>query len=189
MISMATVASAVPAAHAGLASGVMDEAAFQAFYTLTARRLRAYLIRSLADRSLADDLMQEAYLRLLRSGLKTDDEDHRKAYLFRIATNLIRDHFRRRRPEYEMPPDLPGDLGFQNNFEARTDVARAMNGLATRDRQMLWLAYVEGSSHQEIAKALGLKTASLKSMLSRARHRMADRIRELGIRPLERSES
>ncbi len=36
--------------------------------------------------------MQEAYLRLLRSGLKTDDEDHRKAYLFRIATNLIRDH-------------------------------------------------------------------------------------------------
>jgi len=53
----------------------------------------------------------------------------------------------------------------------------------------LWLAYVEGSSHQEIAKALGLKTASLKSMLSRARHRMADRLRGLGIRPLERSES
>ncbi|MEN8164258.1 MAG: RNA polymerase sigma factor [Acidobacteriota bacterium] len=189
MISMATAASGIPITDTALASGVMDEAAFQVFYSQTARRMRAYLLRSLGDPSLADDLMQEAYLRLLRSGLKTEDEGHRKAYLFRIATNLVRDHFRRRRPEYEMPPDLPGDPGLQNTVDHRSDVAVAMSGLAPRDRQMLWLAYVEGSSHQEIAKALGLKTASLKSMLSRARHRMADRLRGLGLKPIERGEA
>lgn len=180
---MATVASGIPITDTALASGVMDEAAFQDFYARTARRVRAYLIRSLEDPPLADDLLQEAYLRLLRSGLQTDDEDHRRAYLFRIATNLIRDHFRRRRPEYEMPPDLPGDPGLQKNIDQRSDVAMAMNALAPRDRQMLWLAYVEGSSHQEIAKALGLKTSSLKSMLSRARHRIAERLRVLGLQP------
>ena len=193
---MATAVSGVPITESVVASVVMDEAAFSAFYTRTARRLRGYLFRCLGDSSLADDLMQESYLRLLRSGLKTDDEDHRRAYLFRIATNLVRDHFRRRRPEYEMPPDLPGDLGEQTATDTRSDVAQAMKGLSPRDRQMLWLAYVEGSSHQEIAKALGLKTASLKSMLSRARQRMADRLRKLGMQPgsgerilCERSES
>lgn len=180
---MATVASGIPIADDQLASGVMDEAAFQDFYTRTARRVRAYLMRSLGDPSAADDLLQEAYLRFLRSGLRTDDEDHRRAYLFRIATNLIRDHFRRRRPEYEMPADLPGDPGSQRGVDQRSDIALAMNALAPRDRQMLWLAYVEGSSHQEIAKALGLKTSSLKSMLSRARHRVAERLRTLGLQP------
>lgn len=180
---MATVASGVSVTQTGLASVVMDEAAFSAFYSRTAWRLRAYLIRSLGDLALADDLMQEAYLRLLRSGLKTDDEDHRRAYLFRIATNLVRDHFRRRRSEYELPQDLPGEPGLQDAVETRSDVAQAMSGLAPRDRQMLWLAYVEGSSHQEIAEAMGLKTASLKSMLSRARHRMAQRLRSMGLQP------
>ncbi len=189
MISMAITVLGVPLAEGGLALGEMDEAVFLAFYGRTARRLRAYLLRCLGDPSLAEDLMQEAYLRFLRSSLKTDDEGHRKSYLFKIATNLVRDHFRRRRPEYELPPDLPGNPGVQSNLETRSDVALAMNGLAPRDRQMLWLAYVEGSSHQEIAKVLGLKTASLKSMLSRARHRLADRLKGLGIRPMERSRS
>ena len=183
MISMATAASGIPVTNTELASGVMDEAAFQDFYARTARRVRAYLIRSLEDPPLADDLLQEAYLRFLRSGLQTDDEDHRRAYLFRIATNLIRDHFRRQRTEYEMPPDFPGDSGQHNTVDQRSDIGMAMNALAPRDRQMLWLAYVEGSSHQEIAKVLGLKTSSLKSMLSRARHRIAERLRVLGLQP------
>jgi len=180
---MVTIASRVSVAQAGLASELMDEASFTVFYSRTARRLRAYLIRSLGELSLADDLMQEAYLRLLRSGLKTDDEDHRRAYLFRIATNLVRDHFRRRTSEDELPRDFPGEPGLQSAVETRSDVAQAMSGLAPRDRQMLWLAYVEGSSHQEIAEAMGLKTASLKSMLSRARHRMAQRLRSMGLQP------
>lgn len=193
---MATAVTGVPITEGAVASVTMDEKAFLGFYTRTARRLRGYLFRCLGDPSLADDLMQESFLRLLRCGFQTDDEDHRRAYLFRIATNLVRDHFRRRRPEYEMPPDIHGEPGDQGASDTRSDVAQAMKDLSPRDRQMLWLAYVEGSSHQEIAGALGLKTSSLKSMLSRARNRMADRLRVLGLQPgsgerilIERSES
>ncbi len=77
----------------------MDEQSFQLFYDRTARPLRAYLIGACGNPSLADDLLQEAYFRLIRSQFQANDEDHRRNYLFRIATNLLRDHYRRRRPE------------------------------------------------------------------------------------------
>jgi RNA polymerase sigma-70 factor, ECF subfamily len=47
---------------------------------------------------------------------------------------------------------------------------------------MLWLAYVEGSSHREIAAALGLRAASIRSMLFRARRRLADKLRTRNVR-------
>ena len=58
-----------------------------------------------------------------------------------------------------------------------------MADLSPRDRQMLWLAYVEGSSHTEIAAALGLRTASIRSMLFRARQRLAAQLAAKGLRP------
>ena len=96
MIPMAlTLHSAQVADLAGRAV-TMDEAAFHHLYDRTARPLRAYLMRSCGDLALADDLLQEAYLRMLRSGFEGEDDDHRKNYLYRIATNLLRDHFRRK---------------------------------------------------------------------------------------------
>jgi RNA polymerase sigma-70 factor (ECF subfamily) len=58
-----------------------------------------------------------------------------------------------------------------------------MAKLSPRDRQMLWLAYVEGASHQEVAKALGLRTASVRSMLFRARQRLAGQLQARGLHP------
>ncbi len=60
-----------------------------------------------------------------------------------------------------------------------------MAELSPRDRQMLWLAYVEGASHREIAKALGLRAASIRSMLFRARQRLAEQLKVRGLRPQE----
>jgi DNA-directed RNA polymerase specialized sigma24 family protein len=54
---------------------------------------------------------------------------------------------------------------------------RGLAELSATDRQMLWLAYVEGCTHEEIASRLGLRRSSLKSMLFRARSRMAAVIR------------
>jgi RNA polymerase sigma-70 factor (ECF subfamily) len=55
----------------------------------------------------------------------------------------------------------------------RVDVSRAMARLKPRDRSMLWLAYAQGSTHEEIAQILGLKAGSIKLMLFRARRRLA----------------
>ena len=60
----------------------------------------------------------------------------------------------------------------------RVDLGRAMTHLKPRERDLLWLAYAQGSSHQEIADALGLKRASIKLLLFRARRRLAALLRE-----------
>ena len=153
----------------------MDEDAFRAFYDRTSRALWGYLSRIAGDRQVADDLLQECYYRLLKSTVAFESENHRRNYLYRIATNLVRDSRRGSRPLFaegvdvaslEAPPQ-------RADAEQRADVRRAMGRLKPRERQLLWLAYAQGSSHREIAEVLGLKTGSIKLLLFRARRKMA----------------
>ena len=155
----------------------MTEEAFRAFYDRTARSVWAYLARLTGDPAMADDLLQEAYYRFLRANATHENEAHRKNTLFKIATNLARDAQRRKRV---LPFFVDGDAtqvaakgDLANEFEKTTDVGRALQSLKPRERAMLWLAYAEGSSHREIATALGVKTASVKLLLFRARRRLA----------------
>jgi RNA polymerase sigma-70 factor (ECF subfamily) len=157
----------------------MDEDTFRSFYDRTARPVWAYLSRTTGDNRLADDLLQETYYRFLRACGSYTDEAHRRHYLFRIAVNLVRDHYRR--PRFDRMP-ASGESHHprsQSGAEAadraaeRIDLSRAMARLKPRERDMLWLAYAQGSSHEEIAAVLGLKTASIKPLLFRARRRLA----------------
>jgi len=156
----------------------MDEETFRGFYTRTSSMLWAYLARATNDPAAADDLLQEAYFRLLRATTTFESDDHRKNYLFRIATNLIRDRFRRPRLDNAQLPeggenDIPASGDLAKQTQQRSDLARAMAQLSQREREMVWLAYGQGSSHQEIAGALGLKTGSVKPLLFRARRKLA----------------
>jgi RNA polymerase sigma-70 factor (ECF subfamily) len=159
---------------------VVDETAFRAFYDRTARQVWAYLYRGTRDAALADDLLQESYYRWLRARGPFESETHRERYLFRIATNLLADARRRRTPDHVPLPvdDIPSAVREDAAFERRTDLARAMATLSPRDRDMLWLAYADGASHEEIAVRLGLGRPSVKVMLFRARQRLASRLRE-----------
>jgi RNA polymerase sigma-70 factor (ECF subfamily) len=158
------------------AAFTMTEEAFRAFYDRTARSVWGYLTRLTGDASLADDLLQEAYYRFLRAGGTHESEAHRRNTLFKIATNLARDTHRRKRvlPFFvHEPVDVPSRRDAEREFEHATDLDRAMSALKPRDRAMLWLAYAEGSSHQEIAGVMGVKTGSVKLLLFRARRRLA----------------
>jgi RNA polymerase sigma-70 factor (ECF subfamily) len=161
----------------------MDEDAFRLFYERTARPVWAYLARMTGDSRLADDLLQEAYYRLLRAKTTQDTEAHRRNYLFRIATNLVHDLRRHPRVDaVQMPEGLehadPRHVDDAGRAAQRLDLARAMARLKPRERDLLWLAYAQGSSHQEIADTLRLKTSSIKALLFRARHRLATVLRE-----------
>jgi RNA polymerase sigma-70 factor (ECF subfamily) len=166
----------------------MDEDAFRVFYERTARPVWAYLSRMTGDPRLADDLLQDAYYRFLRANVAHESEAHRRNYLFRIATNLVRDQ--RRRPRVDDVPLVTGtsardavDHPDPRSADAadgavrRLDLARSMARLKPRERDLLWLAYAQGSSHKEIAETLGLKTASIKLLLFRARRRLAALLR------------
>ena len=157
----------------------MNEEEFRAFYELTSRPVWVYLTRMTGDSRLADDLLQEAYYRLLRTKATFASDDHRRNYLYRIATNLV--HDQRRRPRADRAPldhvehePAPESLaGSEGRAARRIDLSRAMARMKPRERSMLWLAYAHGCSHEEIAAVLGLKTSSLKALLHRARRRLA----------------
>ena len=161
----------------------MDEDTFRAFYDRTARPLWAYLSRMTGNAQLADDLLQESYYRFLRVKINWESETHRRAYLFRIATNLVRDGQRRSRrsesveySETENGANAAVD-DVADRAVKRTDVRRAMLLLRPRDRALLWLAYAQGQAHAEIADVLGVKTGSIKLLLFRARRRLAALLR------------
>jgi len=158
----------------------MDEETFRAFYDRTARQVWAYLARITGDRTLADDLLQESYYRFLRAERAFTSDSHRRNYLFRIATNLAHDRHRRGRGVMNVPVPAENEAGaladgrdLAADTERRTDLARAMARLKPREREMLWLAYAQGSSHEEIAASLGLRKSSIKILLFRARRRLA----------------
>jgi RNA polymerase sigma-70 factor (ECF subfamily) len=177
------VAKAQLAGELCSAEPAMDSEAFAAFYRRSARPLRAYLARVSGDAALADDLMQEAYLRFLASPPRTEGETDARRYLFRIGTNLLRDHWRR--PATTALADLPETALAADDGSAGSDalamLTPAMARLRPRERQLLWLAHAEGYSHAEIASITGLARASIRLLLFRARRRM--------VRLLEKRES
>jgi RNA polymerase sigma-70 factor (ECF subfamily) len=169
-------------ADAGAPGGdPMDEQAFQLFYAKVAPGLASYLRRTLGDPADADDVFQEAMCRFLRTPAPTRDADQLRAYLFRIATNLCVDLWRRRKRDRGLfdsgaPAHDPADPAAR--LEAGADeVQQTLSALTPRDRGLLWLAYVEEAPHREIAAALGLKERSIRVLLFRAKRRLASILR------------
>jgi len=153
----------------------MDESAFRLFYEQTSRPLLRYLMAMTRAQDLAEDLLQEAYCRLLTVRLPALDERQARSYLFRIATNLLHDRWRRTREDF--PPADSLDLSSPPpHFERKIGLRQAFDRLKPRERQLLWLAYVEGSNHQEIAESTGLRPGSIRLLLYRARRRLAQLI-------------
>lgn len=155
----------------------ISEAAFRELYDNTARPLKSYLSRITGNPTLADDLLQETYFRYLRA-CPDLDSSQLKSYLYRIATNLARDHFRRRKFEegqttHDAAADTPPDPVF--------DIEKALGEIQPKERELIWLAYVEGASHREIAAITGLKETSVRPLLFRIRHKLANILREKGL--------
>jgi RNA polymerase sigma-70 factor (ECF subfamily) len=158
---------------------LMDSDAFAVFYQRSARSLWAYLARVSADPSLADDLTQESFVRFLCSAARelplAEGEVGARRYLFRIATNLLRDHWRH--PAATSIEDLPAERFAHSGAATQSDteavLGAALAQLRPRDRQILWLAYAEGYSHREIAQITGLASTGIRILLFRARRKIA----------------
>ena len=141
--------------------------------------MRAYIRRVSGNAAAADDLLQEAYMRTLNAPPLTAPQ--RKSYLYRAATNLITDYHRvqmRRRRWWESVPRRPEAI--DPRVDLPTDLERLFLLIAAQERALLWLAYVEGEDHREIAAVLGVKEKSVKVLLYRARVKMEKILREHG---------
>jgi RNA polymerase sigma-70 factor (ECF subfamily) len=162
----------------------MDEGKFEAFYRKTAGRLWSYIFRMTGNASTADDLLQKTFFRFLRSNPVIVDDDHLRHYVFKTATNLVFDHFRETKRHRQAMTDLPSAPGARaDGGELRHDMMRVFAELKPQERALLWLAHVEGSSHEEIADAIGVKAGSVRVMLFRARKRMGGLLTRRGLAP------
>lgn len=130
----------------------------------------AYLLTG--DRELAEDLAQEAFVRVARriGGLRNDDSI--RWYLRRTVINLANSHLRRRRVERSHLPTLAGStstasLGAVDVVTTRA-VREAIAQLSVKQRAVVVLRYYQDLTDQQIASVLGWPVGSVKSTLHRA---------------------
>ena len=153
------------------------EMPFEAFYASTAPALAAFIRRVSGDASTAEDILQETYIRFLRARHAGRALGEMRSYLYRTATTIVYDQWRRPR-HAEHGLEAAGQAG---DPALRIDMARAFSQLVPRERALLWLAYVEGADHAEIAASLGLSRISVRVLLFRARAKLARILRASGI--------
>lgn len=156
------------------ASGTpMTEYEFKRLYDAASGPVLGYLLATTGRRDVAEDLLQETFCRFLAQPRRIhliEDLLESRRYLFRIATNLLRDRWRK---QQDIPFTEPAETGHAPDLDATLHVRAALEHLKPRERELLWLAYVEGMDHREIAAITGLQRLSIRMLLSRARRKAA----------------
>jgi RNA polymerase sigma-70 factor (ECF subfamily) len=163
----------------------MDEPAFQTFYRDTAPTLRSYLRRASGNAALADDILQETFYRFLRADLPALEPFQMKAYLYRTATSLLADHWRRLKRERRWNEENSFGSEAAEELDSAGEAMAVFRDLKPREQNLLWLAYVEGFDHREVAAALQLSERSVRVLLFRARRKLAGILKKRGLGPEE----
>ncbi|HEY6273238.1 MAG TPA: RNA polymerase sigma factor [Terriglobales bacterium] len=152
---------------------------FEAFYLRTSRTLHGYLSRLTRDPATAEELLQEAYIRMIN--LPAMDELPRKAYLYKTATNILRDRWRKQKREQKWSELTQGSEAIHPNLSLPLDMASVLDQLSPQERAVLWLAHVEELSHREIAAVLDVKENSVKVIVFRARGKAKELLEKAGL--------
>ena len=157
----------------------ISQAEFEAFYLRTSKQLHGYLCRLTRDPATADELLQEAYIRMINA--PAIDAPQRKAYLYKTATNLLRDRWRKQKREREWAAVSDLDQHVHHDFNLPIDMGSLFEKLGAQERAILWLAHVEELSHKEIATVLGVKDQSVRVMVFRAREKAKGLLERAGL--------
>jgi RNA polymerase sigma-70 factor (ECF subfamily) len=148
--------------------------------------LVSYLSRLVRCADRAQDLAQEAFLRLYSTAHRYDERGHWKALLYRIATNLVRSELRRERRFRLLVPFLdpghgggsaaPAPMDRLLAVETQRQLAEALAALPFEYRAPIVLHEIEGWSYADIARAIGCREGTVKSRIHRGRERLRRRL-------------
>jgi RNA polymerase sigma-70 factor (ECF subfamily) len=138
--------------------------------------LRSYLVRCVSDKHLVEDLLQEVFVRALRSGQGFCGLDNARAWLFQVARNALVDQRRLEKRAVPLPDDLPekSEDGGRPVDALSECLARVLSELPAADREILQQCDIEGIKQQSFADAHGLSLAAVKSRILRARRRLRE---------------
>lgn len=164
------------------ASAPLHPVTFEAeeLYRAHAADLRRYLHRLTGDEEETEDVLHDTFARLIQRPPR--NADNLRGWLFKTATNVVRDQARRskrreeleqRREDFPRPSKLgPDPLLSAERKELRQRIINALGTLNERERVAI-LMREEGFTHREIAKALSSTTGTIGTLLARAFNKLA----------------
>jgi RNA polymerase sigma factor (sigma-70 family) len=163
-----------------------DEAAFDRVYAHYRPRLFGFLVRLCKRQDVAEDLLQETWIRLATRAPQLREETRLAPWLFTVARNLFLSHRRWRLLDADRvqelarvqirseEPDCPFEAVAASETEKRLE--QAMASLPLRYREVVLLVAVEGMAPAEAAEVCELKPEALRKRLSRARAMLAEKL-------------
>ena len=156
-----------------------DTRAFERLYRETSARVHALCLRMLRDAALAEDCVQEAYVRAWQALPRFEARSAFATWLHRIAVNVVLE--RRRRPVApldfvdELPEDGPDAAQLDTPVE-EAEIEAAVASLPEGARDVLVLCAIHGHTHGEAAQMLGIAEGTCKAQLHRARQLLRERL-------------
>ena len=128
-------------------------------------RIYRYICFKVNNKTLAEDLTQETFLRFLKSESKEPER-----YLYTIARNLCIDEFRRIKPvSTEDEEMLVVSEGFEDEILEKQTISGALKKLSEEDREIVILRFVNEEPVGEIAKMFGISRFALTRRLNKAK--------------------
>lgn len=176
----------------GMARG--DQASFEAFVHRYHGPLSGYLHRKLRDPVKAEDFVQETFLRLIRQLNERKIPDNAQAWLYRVALNLCRDHWKSGQYQADSrriaePPDRaderPSVVELAERQETRREILESMDELPEVQRDIIKLRFYQDLKLQDIASVLDLLLGSVKTHLYKGLSRLKTRL--LSPKPSDRT--
>nr|MBS0021320.1 sigma-70 family RNA polymerase sigma factor [Gammaproteobacteria bacterium] len=141
--------------------------------------LRGFLIRRTGDPRVAEDLLQDVFVKVLAEGPAFCELEDPRAWLFRVARNHFTDYLRKQKRLVEIPDDLASEKDEMAAVETLTAcLPRALAELPAEDTEALTLCDLKGMTQAEYARRKGITLAGAKSRVQRARRRLREHLRQ-----------
>lgn len=160
-----------------------DDKARKEMYTRYAGSLYAICIRYVGDRELARDLMHDSMIRIYDTIGKYRPTGSLKSWMSRVTVNLVIDHMRKERKFLIVPLEgeqekIPEPSADEMRTVPKEELIRMISALPEAKRVIFNLFCIEGYSHKDISKMLGIKEKTSSSLLFKAREQLAGNIKD-----------
>lgn len=162
-----------------------DVDAFETLFRQFEADVYGWIVQIVRDRGVAEDLTIETFWRIYKARTRFDTEAAFGSWARRIATNLAIDHIRSRRPEQELPAQLPSPAvpDWALRREIRQKIETAFRRLPPKLQVAATLALVEERSYEEIAVALGKPVGAIRTRVFRAIRLLRKQLERVGVKP------
>ena len=151
-----------------------DSGAFSSLYAIYAPRLSVKLLQLLRSEELAEDILQDIFVKIWEVRETIDPDQNFPAFLYKMAANRSKNVFRRNLYDENMRNELGKDLGYDpienatNESDTKKILDLAMSKLTPRQREVYTLHKLEGLSYQEIGEKLKISASAINHHIQEA---------------------